>query len=51
MDKVILTAHLAQLPDEATRGRFLDALTDQAEKDETPFLLHYVRLNLHAKKP
>jgi trans-aconitate methyltransferase len=51
VDKVILTAQLARLPDDATRARFLDEIVDQAEKDETPFLLDYVRLNLQARKP
>jgi trans-aconitate methyltransferase len=51
VEKVILAAHLAKLPDASARAAFLDALTNAAEKDDPPFSLDYVRLNLRATKP
>jgi trans-aconitate methyltransferase len=47
---VVFSQHLARLPDEATRAAFLDALTDQAARDETPFELDYWRLNMTARR-
>jgi trans-aconitate methyltransferase len=51
VEKVILAAHVARLPDDAARARFLDSITDEAERDDPPFSLDYVRLNLRARKP
>ena len=48
---VVLGAHLARLPDDALRDRFLDALTVQAAAAEPPFLLDYWRLNIRAQRP
>lgn len=48
---VILRAHLAKIGDEAQAEAFLEQMTSLAETDAPPFLLDYVRLNLHATKP
>jgi trans-aconitate methyltransferase len=47
---VIFRDHLAYLPTEARRRAFIDELTRQAAGDDTPFLLDYWRLNIHARK-
>lgn len=46
---VVFGQHLARLPDAAARGAYLDALTEQAAADETPFELDYWRLNMKAR--
>ena len=48
---VVFGAHLARLPDEAARARFVAALTAQAAGDDPPYLLDYWRLNLRARRP
>jgi len=51
IQSVVLRVHLAPLPAEALRERFLDALVEQAERDVPPLSLDYVRLNLEARRP
>jgi trans-aconitate 2-methyltransferase len=48
---MIVRTHLDRLPDPELGERYVSALTDQAEKDDPPFLLDYTRLNLSASKP
>jgi trans-aconitate 2-methyltransferase len=48
---VICRPHLARLPDEELRSRFIDVITEQAANDSPPFELDYWRLNLDARKP
>ena len=48
---VICRPHLACLPGEDLRSRFMDALTEQAAKNSPPFELDYWRVNLDARKP
>ena len=50
IDTVVFSQHLIRLPDDATRNAFLDALTEQAATDETPFELDYWRLNIKARR-
>jgi trans-aconitate methyltransferase len=47
---VVLGSHLARLPDDARRERFLDPLVDAAAADDPPFTLDYWRLNLQGRK-
>jgi trans-aconitate methyltransferase len=47
---VVLGSHLARLPDNARRERFLDPLVDAAAADDPPFTLDYWRLNLQGRK-
>jgi trans-aconitate 2-methyltransferase len=51
MTNVICGRHLARLPEQSLRDRFMDALTAQASGDAPPFELDYWRLNLDARKP
>jgi trans-aconitate 2-methyltransferase len=48
---VICRNHLARLPDEELRNRFMDVITEQAANDAPPFEIDYWRLNLDARKP
>lgn len=48
---VVLRVHLARLPDEALRKRFVAALVERASHDSPPYTLDYWRLNLEAKRP
>jgi trans-aconitate methyltransferase len=48
---VVCRHHLARLPDEEQRDRFMTALTELASADETPFELDYWRLNMEGVKP
>jgi trans-aconitate 2-methyltransferase len=48
---VICRPHLARLPDEELRRRFMDVITEQAASDSPPFEIDYWRLNLDARKP
>lgn len=50
LEKVVLLKVLARLPDEAARGALLDAMVERSSRDEAPFTLDYVRLNLHARR-
>lgn len=50
VETVVLRAHLARLPDEPTRQRYLTHLTELAAEDDPPFLLDYWRLNIHARR-
>jgi trans-aconitate 2-methyltransferase len=49
--KVVLRNHLGYLASEADRARFIAALVDTASRDEPPFSLDYVRLNIQAQRP
>jgi len=46
---IIFRLHLENLPTEELRVDFMDTLTDQAAKDDPPFLLDYWRLNLRGR--
>lgn len=48
---VICRHHLACLPGEDLRTRFMDVITEQAANDSPPFELDYWRLNIDARKP
>lgn len=48
---IILRRHLENLPSEELRSEFIRLLTEQAAKDDPPFLLDYWRLNLRGRKP
>lgn len=47
---VVYHQHLASLPTDELRQRFMDALTHEASKDSPPFELDYWRLNMEARK-
>ena len=49
VESVILRSHLQQIPDDATRRRFME-LTRQCAADKTPFFLDYWRLNLQGRR-
>lgn len=51
LEKVVLHAYVARLPENATRDQFLDALVMYGARDEPPWSLDYWRLNLRARKP
>lgn len=46
---IILRLHLQNLPTEELRADFMERLTEQAAKDDPPFLLDYWRLNLRGR--
>ena len=48
---VILRAHLAQIGDAQQEEQLLERMAELGARDETPFLLDYVRLNLRATRP
>jgi trans-aconitate 2-methyltransferase len=48
---VIFGEHLHRLPSAELKAEFVDALTDQAATDATPFELEYWRLNLKGTRP
>jgi trans-aconitate 2-methyltransferase len=48
---VIYHVHLATLPDESLRGRFIDEVTRAAAAQDPPFTLDYWRLNLEGRRP
>jgi trans-aconitate 2-methyltransferase len=48
---VICHPHLARLPEQSLRERFLDVITEQASRDAPAFELDYWRLNMEARKP
>jgi trans-aconitate methyltransferase len=47
---VVLRHHLARLPDEALRERYLEGIVEQAGRDPSPYTLDYWRLNIDAMK-
>ncbi|EYF01769.1 class I SAM-dependent methyltransferase [Chondromyces apiculatus] len=51
IERVVLRHHLARLPDEATVAAFLDTLVAQSSRDEPPYNLAYIRLNMQARRP
>jgi trans-aconitate methyltransferase len=48
---VVLRHHLARLPDEALRERYLEGIVEQAGRDARPYTLDYWRLNIEAMRP
>jgi trans-aconitate 2-methyltransferase len=48
---VIYNPHLAMLPDDALRARFIDEVTARAARQRPPFTLDYWRLNLEGRRP
>jgi trans-aconitate 2-methyltransferase len=46
---IILRRHLENIPTENGKAEFIAVLTDQAAKDDPPFLLDYWRLNLRGR--
>ena len=46
---IILRRHLENLPNEEARSKFMNRMTEQAQKDDPPFLLDYWRLNLRGR--
>jgi hypothetical protein len=48
---VIYNPHLARLPDEGLRARFIDEVTKLAAQAEPAYTLDYWRLNLEARRP
>lgn len=46
---VVLRPYLAILPDDSSRAAFIDELTSQFEKDASPFVFDYWRLNISAR--
>ena len=46
---IILRRHLENLPTEEVRSKFINLMTEQARKDDPPFLLDYWRLNLRGR--
>jgi SAM-dependent methyltransferase len=48
--RVVLGQRLLRLPEEL-RAEVVERVTDQFERDDPPFVLDYVRLNLDATKP
>ncbi|HET9409508.1 MAG TPA: class I SAM-dependent methyltransferase [Candidatus Sulfotelmatobacter sp.] len=48
---MILRQHLMCIPDERLQMELLENLSDQAARDDPPFLLDYWRLNLRGKNP
>jgi trans-aconitate 2-methyltransferase len=48
---VVLRTHMAKLPDEALRARYLEAIVREAAHDDPPYTLDYWRLNIEARKP
>jgi len=51
VERVVLRHHLGRLPDAATKAAFLAPLVEEAGRDEPPYTLDYIRLNLHARRP
>ena len=50
VEHVVVRPHLAYLPDDALKARFLDRLADAASRDSPPFELDYWRLNVAARR-
>ena len=46
---IILRRHLENLPNAEARSKFINLMTEQARKDDPPFLLDYWRLNLRGR--
>lgn len=51
LEAVILRIPLKLIEDEALRAAFLNRMCEQAAKDEVPYSLDYVRLNISARLP
>jgi trans-aconitate 2-methyltransferase len=50
-EAVVLGSFVQRIGDPALRARFVDTITDQAERDDPPFEIDYVRLNIRAARP
>lgn len=48
---VIFRRHLEQIPSETLKDEFITVLTDDASRDDPPFMLDYWRLNLRGRAP
>ena len=48
---VIYNPHLARIPDQQLRARFIDEITALASRESPPFTLDYWRLNMEARRP
>ena len=46
---IVLRRHLENIPEPAERDQFMAILTQQAARDDPPFLLDYWRLNLRGR--
>jgi trans-aconitate methyltransferase len=51
VERVVLRMHVARIPSDADRRRFLDLVADRAEGAEPPLTLDYQRLNIEARRP
>jgi len=51
LETVVLGTHLARLPDDTLRRRFLDRMVAGGATDTPPWSLAYTRLNLQGRKP
>ncbi|AKT42243.1 methyltransferase domain-containing protein [Chondromyces crocatus] len=51
IERVILRHHLERLPDDSARTAFLDTLTEMIAKDDPPYVLDYICLDLCARRP
>lgn len=49
--RIILVAHLPRIPEPELRTRLVDALVADACRDDPPFVLDYVRLDVDARHP
>jgi trans-aconitate 2-methyltransferase len=48
---VVFGEHLARLPTDGLRDRFVAAITERAGRDDPPYTLDYRRLNIRAQRP
>jgi trans-aconitate methyltransferase len=48
---VIYNPHLARIPDDTLRARFIDEITALSARESPPFTLDYWRLNMEARRP
>jgi len=48
---VVCRPHLARLPDQPLRERFMDAIVDRSQRSAAPLVLDYWRLNMRARRP
>jgi trans-aconitate 2-methyltransferase len=51
LETVVFGTHVARLPTDDLRKRFIATMTDLGARDDTPFELDYWRLNLQARRP
>ncbi len=48
---VVFGEHLARLPGDRLRDRFISGITERASHDDSPYTLDYRRLNIRARRP